>query len=603
MWCSAHCTQVASDYQNCGACGKRCAEGELCAAGSCKKNTTGCNPPCGIGQACQGGQCVCPTGQSFCVDRCVDVQNNPDHCGSCDSACDANRGCTNGKCGCVRGETACASGCVDTKADIKNCGSCGLVCGEGKICGDGECRVAWSDGCTEELAHELRIREIAAFQTVKIPIAAQGEAIEAEDRNVALVQGRQALFRVYVDLGSNFAARDFAARLSIVNDSTVSRYSQKLKISAGSSDAKSESAFMLSVPADKIGANTKYSVQLVECAAASGSVTQARFPASGEAALGARKVGELNITLIPVRANSRVPDTSAKALDIYRAYLEAMYPVEKVNFTVGKQIKTDYPINWQTLVEQIRAQRQADSPAADAYYYGLVKPTETLAAYCSKGCTAGIGYVSRANQVATRAAVGLAFSDEISAGTMAHEVAHNHGRDHAPCSPSNISRVDKDYPIKDGHIEAWGYDARKQTFFAPTSTNDLMGYCEPKWSSLYTYKAILDRIVIVNQIDGIPVQEILPAMAYRVLIVDTDGPRWSVPFDAAVEAYGDKELADILDIAGQVITQIEVYRTTLSEGGASTILVPPPESGWYAVRVADASPLPFEAPVTVPDPQ
>jgi hypothetical protein len=140
-------------------------------------------------------------------------------------------------------------------------------------------------------------------------------------------------------------------------------------------------------------------------------------------------------------------------------------------------------------------------------------------------------------------------------------------------------------------------------FFSPSTTNDVMGYCEPKWSSAYTYKSILDRVVVVNQIDGIPAQEILPSAAYRVLIVDADGPRWSVPFDEAVEAYGDKELAEILDISGQVVAQVEVYRTTLSEGSASTILTPPPEAGWYSVRVADAPALPFEAPVTVPDPQ
>lgn len=603
MWCDAHCTQVASDYQNCGGCGKRCADGELCAAGSCKKNTTGCNPPCGLGQTCQAGKCMCPTGQSFCVDRCVDTNNNPDHCGSCDTACPSDLGCTSGKCGCDRGETACSTGCVDTKNDIKNCGSCGLVCGEGKICGDGECRAAWTDGCTDDLAHELRIRELAVFQTVKVPIAAQGQAIQASDRTVALVQGRQALFRVYVDLGSNFEEREFAARLAIVNDSTVSRYSQKLKINAGSTEAKSDSTFLLSVPADKIGASTKYSLQLVECKAASGSVNQARFPASGEAELGARKAGALTITLIPVRTNSRMPDISGTTLDVYRSYLEAMYPVEKVNLTVGKQITTDYPINWTTLVEQIRAQRKADSPAASVYYYGLVKPTETLAAYCKTGCTAGIGYVSPAKQVATRAAVGLAFGDEVSAATMAHEVGHNHGRNHAPCSPSKISGVDEGYPVEDGHTDVWGYDSRKQQFFAPTTTNDIMGYCEPKWSSLYTYKGILERVVAVNEIDGIPAQEILPVMAYRVLIVDADGPRWSVPFDEPVESYGDKELAEILDMAGQVVAQVEVYRTTLSEAGASTILIPPPEPGWYSVRVADASPLPFEAPVTVPNPQ
>jgi hypothetical protein len=603
MWCDARCTQVATDYENCGACGKRCGDTELCEAASCKPNTTGCNPPCGAGQSCQAGQCLCPTGQGFCNGRCLDVMSNPDHCGTCDKTCDADLGCSNGLCGCTRGETACTTGCVDAKTDRNNCGSCGRVCGGGQECNDGECRAAWEDGCSDDAAHELRVRELAVFQTVKIPIAADGKAVDVADRPAQLVQNRAAMFRVYVDPGSNFSARDFAARLSVINDGAISRFSQKRRISAASTEAKPESTFLLNVPADKIAEGTKYSLQLVECAAASGSVTQARFPTSGEADLGARKAGALNIVLIPVRANARMPDTGPTALAGYREYLEAMYPVERVNFSIGKQISTDYPINWTTLVEQIRAQRKADSPAPHVYYYGLVKPTETLSAYCKTGCTAGIGYVSPAKQVATRAAVGLAFGDEVSASTMAHEVGHNHGRNHAPCSQGQISGVDADYPVKDGHTDVWGYDVRKQKFWSPASASDVMGYCEPKWMSGYTYQGLLDRIVLVNEIDGVPAAEVLPSALYRVLIVDEAGPRWSVPFDIEGEAYGTKEQADILDMAGELITTTTVYRTSLSEGGAATILVPPPEPDWYAVRVKDAPAQPFEAEVTVPDPE
>lgn len=603
MWCEGRCTQVATDYRNCGGCGVRCADGELCAAGSCVTNRTECSPPCIGDQLCQDGVCVCPSGQSLCDGRCVNLNSNPDHCGSCNFACDADQGCTSGECTCKRGESACGGSCVDTQTDHDNCGTCGMVCAEGELCAQGECRPAWPDGCSSDPAHELRIREVALYQSVKIPVASQGLAVAFGDRPVPVVQGRSALFRVFVELGSNFKARDFAARLAIVNGSATSRYSVKQRVSVASTDSNSESTFILNVPGDQITSETKYAVQLVECAAGSGSVSQARFPVSGEAELGARKVGALRVTLLPVRANMRVPDTGPESLQVYREHLEAMYPVEQVIFTVGKQIQTNYPINWVTLVEQVRAQRKADAPDDDVYYYGLVKPTDTLSTYCKTGCTAGIGYVSPAKQVATRAAVGLAFADEISASTMAHELGHNHGREHAPCSPSKITGVDQNYPNKEGRIDAWGYDMRRQIFLAPSATNDLMGYCEPKWSSAYTYKAIMDRIVVVNQIDGFPPQSELPVARYQVMIVDAEGPRWSVPFDDPAQAYGESELAEILDTNGQVISVVEVFRTTLSEDSGSIILIPPPEPGWYAVRVEGAAALPFDAPVTVPQPQ
>lgn len=602
--CSSQCVDTQTDSKNCGACGKACGTADLCQAGVCIVNTTGCVPACSGGQTCDSGKCVCASGQSFCSGRCVNMSIDPTNCGSCGATCSATQSCVSGACGCGAGKTSCGSRCVDAQSDPNNCGGCGQVCSAAQSCVAGSCTSLWSDGCGDEPAHGLSLDELAVYQSIKVSVMTGGTAVTGTARVADIVQGRAAVFRVFVKTLDSFKPRDFSARLTIKNGNSLDRYALKQRVAQDSTDDNAGTTFQLQIPANKLGPDTAYSVELVECTTGSGESQLTRFPASGLAPFNARKLGRLKVTIIPVKANNRVPDTGDSALTPYRDYLQAIYPIEGVDFTVGKQITTAYPINWTTLVEQVRAQRKTDAPADDVYYYGLVQPTATLKDYCKGGCTAGIGYVTPTTQPATRAAVGLAFGDEISASTMAHEVGHNHGRNHAPCSPSNsISGVDEDYPYNGARVGVWGYDSRKKVFLSASTTLDVMGYCDPKWMSDYTYKALVERIATVNSGGGISPSGTMPLARYRVLLLDDAGPRWSLPFDEPIEAYGEPEMAQVLDVDGNVITEVTVYRTRLSESDGSSILVPEPEPGWNAIQVAGAAPLAFSAPITVPPPE
>ncbi|HKU38378.1 MAG TPA: M66 family metalloprotease, partial [Polyangiales bacterium] len=224
--------------------------------------------------------------------------------------------------------------------------------------------------------------------------------------------------------------------------------------------------------------------------------------------------------------------------------------------------------------------------------------------YCRRGCTAGVGYVGSAQQAQTRVALGLAFGDEMSAAVMAHEVGHNHGRNHAPCAPGNqIEGVDTKYPYSRAAIGTWGYDHRTKKFFDPSKTSDIMGYCDPKWISDYTYKGLLERSSSTNlQTFSIPDPELI--QAYRVLLLDEEGPRWSHPFPEPEEPFGSAEDADVLDIDGRPIQRVTVYRTAIGDNpGSYTLLVPEPKQGWASIKLQDALPLSFAAPITVPAPK
>jgi hypothetical protein len=138
--------------------GVQCGEGEICVNGVCA-----CG---GTGPDCIGEQVCCGT-------ACVDLWNNPDHCGECFMTCGPNAFCEGvqcncssqevgdcngswadgcetylyesdencGDCGyhCPTGELCCAGTCVDTTNNDLNCGACGIDCPAGKICCDGVC--------------------------------------------------------------------------------------------------------------------------------------------------------------------------------------------------------------------------------------------------------------------------------------------------------------------------------------------------------------------------------------------------------------------------------------------------------------------------------
>ena len=92
-----------------------------------------------------------------------------------------------------------------------------------------------------------------------------------------------------------------------------------------------------------------------------------------------------------------------------------------------------------------------------------------------------------------------------------------------------------------------------------------------------------------------------PTLAqYNVLLVDADGPRWGQPFERPQEPFGLSEFADALDIDGQFVERITVYRTVLGDHDGATLLVPPARHGWSSVRTADGTNLSFAAPIAVP---
>jgi len=616
------CLDTQSDPAHCGSCTTACAQGQICAQGVCKAPVTSCTAPqtlcsgacvdltstghcgscgnaCVTGQTCTAGACQCPGSQTACNGACTDTQTNNDNCGACNQACATGATCVAGQCGCATGQTQCSGVCVDVQRSDANCGACGQACGMGSTCSGGTCVTgAGADGCSGK-ALGITLKQISVYQTVKVGVMDAGAEVASDKRTTDVVTGRQTLFRVSVAVDSGFAPRSLSARITINNGTMATEYFAKQTISKDSVDTDTMSTFQVFVPPEQITVDTRYSAELVECGmGATGTAGANRFPETGDIALGARRTGGLKVSLVPLLSNGKVPDTSETALAGYKQQLMAMYPIDSVEFTVLPQVSIGYPVDWEGTLDQMRSKRKTDNPAADVYYFGLLKPQETFSQFCGNACTTGIGYVGDAKSGSYRVALGVGYADRTSAQTMAHELGHNHGRNHAPCVPNggSISGVDQNYPFPDGRTGILGFDSRTKVLLSAEKSTDMMGYCNNVWLSEYTYGGLADRIATVNGSTGSNSEVLSPAAVHtwRVLLVGSKGPRWGIPITRPSPAEGTPVTARILDGKGALLSEVEVYRTEISDSGSATLMVPEPKSDWISVQVPGFPAIAFQ---------
>ena len=125
--CGGVCVDLLNDPSHCGDC----------ATGSAHY------------QYCKAGRPACVPGFTSCAGACRDFASDPDHCGACaNPPCASGEKCENGACGtgaCGAGLTGCPVAnnriaCVDLASGTPYCGDCTTVCGPDQICAAGACR-------------------------------------------------------------------------------------------------------------------------------------------------------------------------------------------------------------------------------------------------------------------------------------------------------------------------------------------------------------------------------------------------------------------------------------------------------------------------------
>jgi hypothetical protein len=296
------------------------------------------------------------------------------------------------------------------------------------------------------------------------------------------------------------------------------------------------------------------------------------------------------VVLVPLQYNTdgsgRLPDTSPDQLKLYQDLLLAVYPLVDLQITVHDPVPFDTPlkggnVDFDAMNEQMLALKESDGAPSYQYYYGLFNPADTFNKYCSVSCTTGQSYEVAAPADGThRVGAGVGFTGEDSAWTFVHELGHMHGRGHAPCNVSNAEA----FPYKGGLIGTWGYDSRSGKFFDPTIVADYMSYCQPRWTSDYTFQNIFDRILEVGaQTDSLSFSTPIP---FRFLRSYADGSfEWGSKVMLSTRPHSRTSQIRFLDDKGSMIAQSQAAVVPISQDGKTSWLIPLPPNGARSVEL------------------
>jgi hypothetical protein len=381
-----------------------------------------------------------------------------------------------------------------------------------------------------------------------------------------------------VESVGTYHPRPVTAVLEIARDasSVPARFIDVRTPSLPSDDANPDSLFSLAVPASALVPGARYRVRL-EVEGGAASAPDAIFPRDGTfVSLEVETPNVISLVLVPFRydtdGSGRLPDVSEAQLERYRAELTSRFPYAAVDLRVHPVVPWPWSTRFNGNVDwgdvNVELRDAAGAPGHE-YWYGLMAPNTSRAAYCDAvwgSCVTGQSYVATLR--GSRVGSGLGFGDLDSVGTLAHEFGHLHGRFHAPCGKSG---TDADYPYRGGAIGVWGWDPRDGTFHAPTDSTDLLGYCEPQWVSDYTFRAMFERQRELRI--AYPVRSDRAPTLHRVLMVEGGEARWAPPRQLR-ELPGETALATLRDPRGAALATVEVSVLELAHGEARTVIVP-----------------------------
>ena len=459
---------------------------------------------------------------------------------------------------------------------------------------------------TAPLSRDLQIDHITMFQATAAILEQSGSV--PSPLNAPVIAGRDGLIRVYVNLGSLWTPHQVTATLQLNTggmDQTPINVS--LTPSVDSSDDASGSTFDFPLTGAQITDDLKYSVAIRDSSAPSQAddSTGAWYPSDGtEAPANALANLHYKIVLVPVQYNAdgsgRLPDTSATQIQLYHDTLYNVYPALDLSFTVRSQpYPISFPIDpfdqdggWDTLIEDIIQLRQSDHVSSDTYYLAAFDSADNENDYFGQGGgIEGIAVVAGTTDVADRVALVIGYSGQDGPNTSTQELAHAQGRYHAPCGdPANI---DPNWPTtySDASIGVWGYNIQTKEFVNPASNmiRDFMSYCDPIWTSDYTFNALAQRAVWVNETATSVVAG--PPQPYHMVSVRGDGSvsLRSQPLALDYTPGGEQHTVTYHSPSGAVLSTVTGYYFPHVGTKGGHMYVPDPPAGAAAMKIAGLS--------------
>jgi hypothetical protein len=376
---------------------------------------------------------------------------------------------------------------------------------------------------------------VEVTQGVFVKIGEGATVVAPEMRNAPLIEGRPLFVRAYV---SGTLGRRLRGVLDVQYGGAAGKGYEDAKMMAGVSNAEQlATTFNFLVPAAEVRPGMAMAVSIYEAAETAmgpDPATPPRFPASGTTDL-AIKAGRmvLDVVAVPVSGPSgALMDTPARRQKLENDIYD-LYPVQKVNLRIrAPHVLTAAMTSSSAGFTALRNARMEDGAKPWEYYHLLVgRPDHT---FSFAGVASGAG--ATANDASRRVAitaVGMRAIDG-NTNTTAHEIGHNHGRNHAPAC--GAAGPDSMFPYMNGAMGVNGFSLSTMALKSKAMFKELMGYCRPRWISDYTWKMLEARVRIISAMSATgAMTTMLETRSLQAYAAVGERPEWGVVSGSLVD--------------------------------------------------------------------
>jgi Peptidase M66 len=443
---------------------------------------------------------------------------------------------------------------------------------------------------------QLSLRAISISQTHELPLMQAGTPVAAAARPAPLVAGKQALVRVFVDVEPSFVGRPLLGVLDLKTPQVTRTLVSERSISQSSLADDLTTTFVFNVEAGDLAATSTYRVRVLEA----DTTPLARFPDTGYAKLDAQTLGPFELVVVPFITNGITPKMGDEEVLALRHRLLALFPSPVVDISIAAAVTLPGVVNgdgdgWDPALDEIYAQRAKAAPNHDVFYYGMMAPSATYGTFCANGCTLGLSNVAGPDEVEWRGAIGVTvFPDGSGAkdawDTLAHELGHAMGREHAPCG---VDDPDPDYPYINATMGGiYGYDFDLMRLVKPKPSKDVMSYCSPVWISDYTYRGLFERLEYIGS-ESFKTLAAQPSELFRLARIDRNGHSlWLREQRRHRAGRARVEQLDLLDGAGRSVGSVRAEIVAVDHAAGGYLWLPAAALGAFGNGAAvDLRPL------------
>ncbi len=365
-------------------------------------------------------------------------------------------------------------------------------------------------------AQGIELLDLEVNQGVAVQIVSAGTPVPDTERAAPLLFGRRSLVRASWRLAPGSPERMIEAQLILTGPDGAEHVVSDQRIVGAASSLATADAFEWVVEPEQLAGDARYEIVLRESSSSAPGLAPAPpFPAGGSAPLGVRAAPmRLNIVAIPVTTPGGGVVATPDFKEAFVSRLMATFPVQGVDVTwrtpwARSSILTSELELWDYIMEA----RAADG-GNESYYHVLLDPDTCCDESQGEFNWGGIADLLDA-ELLSMGWYGDGISKMYNYGgdwwdgmmVMTHELGHNHGRDHAPCGDPGLT--DPAFPHPGAGIAVRGYDIMTGEMISPDEVDafgetptDFMGYCNFKWWSDYSWRALFERVQLRSQSFG-----------------------------------------------------------------------------------------------------